>query len=228
MKPARNGLSRGCTRPRVQGWLLCLALILVIVLVPFALLGDVIEEWSLASLAAPASPLLITALVVVLLAMDVLLPVPSSLVGIAVGHELGMALGCVAVWAGLTLGGAIGYALGYFGGAPRIRNMLGSEEVARTSAWLRGGYGSLLFAASRAVPVAAEAGVLVAGSLRMPWKWFIVITSFANAGIAVIYAGAGAISSLFGHELMVLVAGILLPGVALLAFPALMQRLASS
>lgn len=213
---------------RVRGWPLFLGLLVLAVLAPFALFGASIEQWSLARLSGPAPGPALAALVLALLAVDVLLPVPSSLVAIAAGHALGFVAGAAVVWAGLTVSCVLGYGLGRWLGAPGVRRMVGPDEVERTAARLQRPRGLLLLAASRAVPVASEVTVLVAGSLRLPWTWFLAVTSLANAGLAVVYAAAGAMSALPGHGLIAVLAGVALPGVALLALPAFVRRLGAS
>ena len=210
---------------RARGWPLFLTLVAMAVLVPFALFGGAVEAWSLARLTAPAPPLLVGGLALGLLTVDVLLPIPSSLVAIAAGHALGFAPGALTVWLGLTLSCALGHALGRWLGAPGVRRLVGADEAARTAARLRAPRGLFLLAASRAIPVASEITVVVAGAVRLPWPWFLAVTSLANAGLAVVYAAAGALSAELGHGVLALLAGIVLPGLALVAMPALLRRL---
>ena len=68
--------------------------------------------------------------------------------------------------------------------AGRERALLRAEDTAR-----RWGAGALVVC--RAVPVLAEASVLLAGVTSMPWRRFLAVTSLANLGIAAIYAWAG-------------------------------------
>jgi uncharacterized membrane protein YdjX (TVP38/TMEM64 family) len=208
-------------------WSLFLALVALAVLVPFALFGSALETWSLARLSAPAPPPLIAGLAVGLLTVDVVLPLPSSLVAIGAGHALGFAPGALAVWVGLTLSCVLGCALGRWLGAPGVRRLVGADEVARTAARLRAPRGLLLLAASRAIPVASEVTVVVAGAVRLPWPWFLTVTGLANAGLAVVYAAVGALSAELGHGVLAVLAGIVLPGLALVAMPALVRRLAA-
>jgi uncharacterized membrane protein YdjX (TVP38/TMEM64 family) len=211
---------------RVRGWPLFLALLALAVLAPFALFGASIEQWSLARLGSAHAPApTVAALALGLLTVDVLLPVPSSLVATAAGHVLGFAPAAAVVWAGLTLSCVLGHGLGRWLGAPGVRRLVDAAEVERTAQRLQRPRGLLLLAASRAVPVASEVTVLVAGSLRLPWPWFLAVTGLANAGLAVVYAAAGAMSALPGHGLLAVLAGVALPGLALLALPALVRRL---
>jgi uncharacterized membrane protein YdjX (TVP38/TMEM64 family) len=218
----------GRVRARARGWPLFLGLLALAVLVPFALVGAPIEAWALARLSAPASPLLVAALASGLLAVDVLLPVPSSIVATAAGHALGFAPAAVAVWAGLTLSCVLGYGLGRWLGAAGVRRLVDAGEVERAAARLQRPRGLLLLAASRAVPVASEVTVVAAGSLRLPWPWFLGVTGLANAGLTAAYAAGGALSALPGHGLVALLASVALPGLALLALPALVRRLGAS
>src|SRR5687767_2292443 len=66
-----------------------------------------LEEWRKNPPPAPA----VTAVVVGLLATDVFLPVPSSVVATLSGYQLGSAWGTLAAWAGMSLGAVIGFSL---------------------------------------------------------------------------------------------------------------------
>ena len=44
---------------------------------------------------------------------------------------------------------------------------------------------------TRPVPVLAEAGLLLLGSTRLPWRWFLLPVLLSNLGIAAIYAALG-------------------------------------
>ena len=87
-------------------------LILAVILVPFALFGGAIAEWTGDFLRSSPAKLEAALVIVILLAMDVLLPVPSSLVGTASGYLLGFLPGAVISLLGMTGGCLAGYWLG--------------------------------------------------------------------------------------------------------------------
>lgn len=150
---------------------------LLIPIIPFAIIGELPGESWLS--ATDSNALLFAATGTGLLAADVLLPVPSSIVGTLLGARLGFITGWCWVWAGLMLGNLIGYATGrlLFGRldtqAPQIPTLL------------------VLFV-SRPVPVLAEAATLVAGAGRMRLWPFLGVCSAGNAVYALVLAGNGA------------------------------------
>jgi len=89
-----------------------------------------------------------------LLAADVLLPIPSSIVGTLLGARLGLLPGLLWCWSGLFLGNLVGYAAG--------RLLLARFGTALPTAPT-----ALVLFASRAVPVLAEAVTFTAGAGRM-------------------------------------------------------------
>jgi uncharacterized membrane protein YdjX (TVP38/TMEM64 family) len=142
-----------------------------------------------------------------LLALDVLLPVPSSLVSTAAGAMLGFWGGVASSWLGMTAGCLLGYWLGTR--APLSADM---ERVARA----RNRYGDLALVLFRAVPVLAEASVLFAGFTRMPRARFLRVTALSNLGISAAYAGAAVYSArkesfllAFGGAMAIPAAGLL-------------------
>ena len=54
-----------------------------------------------------------------LLALDVFLPVPSSIVSTGAGVLLGFWTGAAVIWIGMTLGCVIGYVFGAYAAVPR-------------------------------------------------------------------------------------------------------------
>lgn len=98
-----GGEATGGTAP-VAKWTAIFAAMLLLVLVPFFIFEDSLTEFGAALLQSEARKPLLAILVAGLLASDVLLPVPSSLVSSFAGHLLGFSLGLVAVWSGMMLG----------------------------------------------------------------------------------------------------------------------------
>jgi membrane protein DedA with SNARE-associated domain len=174
-------------------WTAVLAGMLVLILVPFFIFEDSLTEFGTALLQSEVQKPLLAVLVAGLLASDVLLPVPSSLVSSFAGHMLGFAIGLLAVWSGMTLGCLIGYWIGASGGAALVRKVVGDRELARAHG-LAARYGACGLVVARAVPVLAEASVVFAGVARFPVGRFLVATGLSNLGIAVAYTAIGAYS----------------------------------
>ncbi len=139
-----------------------------------------------------------------LLASDILLPVPSSLVGAYAGGVLGVAYGAAATWVGLSLGSAIGYALGRSAGRPALVRLVGADAVARART-ISARMGPAALLVSRGIPVVAEAGLIAAGSASMPLSSFIGSVAIGNAAVAIAYAAAGSAASTGNYALLVAV-----------------------
>jgi uncharacterized membrane protein YdjX (TVP38/TMEM64 family) len=176
--------------PSSARWTLAGALTLAAILVPFAIAGPFVETWAPRHLQTQSGALAIAAPIVTLLAVDVLLPVPSSIVSTLAGALLGFPAGFAASLVGMTLGCQLGYGLGRWG-APFVRRLIADDELARVSAHVER-RGAWAFALLRPVPVLAEASAFWAGVMRVPPPRFFAVTLVANAAISAIYAAAGA------------------------------------
>lgn len=136
------------------------------------------------------SPGTAVALVIGLLAGDIFLPVPSSLVSTFAGKALGFWLGTAASWCGMTIGASLAYWLVRCLGRPLARRLSSEEELARMDA-LANRHGILILILARPIPVFAEASVLVMGMLRIGWWRFFPAVGLSNFGIAAAYAVLG-------------------------------------
>lgn len=154
-----------------------LAVALAAVCLPFALVGELPGERWLSAADAGALGFALTG--AGLLAADVALPVPSSIVGTLMGARLGFAAGFAWALAGLLAGNVAGYALGRL-------------WPARYSAAAPAAPGLLLLFASRPVPVLAETLVLAAGATRVPFGAFLLAATPGSALYAAALAGNGA------------------------------------
>ncbi|NBF09275.1 3-dehydroquinate synthase [Pseudomonas sp. Fl4BN1] len=174
----------------------------------------------------PTDPLQRTSLallLVALLALDVLLPVPSSLVALLAVAALGAIGGYLVIFIGLCLGACLGYWLGagYF-------RLLSSWLGLRT--WQPGQMAYRLSTLSliclRGVPVLAETSVLAAGMQRYPLRQFLLVTTLANAGLALAYAAIGSLLVEQDALLATILASMVLPGLFLGARSLLRTRTA--
>ncbi len=210
-EPALTARARGRA---VAGWVAFSALLLACVLVPFFLFGADLDAAAQPFLPARPPARQVAPLLGGLLAGDVLLPVPSSLVGTAAGGLLGFWGGTATAWLGMMVGCAVGYGLGERAGTAALRRMAGDEEEARlTRASERLGPWFLL--AFRAVPVLAEASVVFAGTSRMPRKSFFTVCALANLGVSATYAALGATAARLDSFLVLFAGMVLVPGAAL-------------
>ena len=187
--------------------LLCLFIIL-----PFLMWGEAAETWVSRFLLHESSLWLLGAAIFLLLAADIILPIPSSVVATASGAFLGIGLGTLVSAAGLTAGVIAGLLIGQRYGGPACRALVGTEEYARLERYFRS-HGVLILVLMRPVPVLAEASVISAASLGIEMKAAIVYTSLANLGIAFAYAFLGAWAADRGTFLLVFLASLLPPAI---------------
>ena len=163
--------------------------VLATILVPFGLWGEQFEGWSAAALSSSQRDWT-TVAVVLLLATDVLLPIPSSLVSTAAGAALGWTAGTAASTAGMTAGAMVAYGLGRAAGRPAINRWVGTAEMARFDR-LFSRVGAWAIVLGRPVPVLAESSAFLAGSNAYPVGRFALLSAAANFAISAIYAAIG-------------------------------------
>lgn len=200
-------------RPRL-GWPLLIAGLLVAILGPWLVLDGWMQGAGASWLeAVRARPLAAAGAVVTLLAADVVLPVPSSIVAVFAGGVLGFAWGATAIWTGLMLGCGVGYAIGARPGRRLARRVVGPAQLAALER--RGSaVGPLALILARGVPVLAEASVIAAGAARVDLRLFMVSVAVANAIVALAYAGVGALAVGTGSFLLVFTGIAAVPALA--------------
>jgi uncharacterized membrane protein YdjX (TVP38/TMEM64 family) len=125
-----------------------------------------------------------------LLAGDILLPVPATAVmgalGIVYGPVLGGAIGTL----GSCFSGLLGYWLCKKFGRPVAVRIAGEKELERAEAFF-GRSGGVAVALSRWMPVLPEAIACMAGIARMrPWR-FVAALASGSAPMAFVYATLG-------------------------------------
>jgi uncharacterized membrane protein YdjX (TVP38/TMEM64 family) len=185
---------------------------LCIPLVPFFIIGELPgERW----LSAKDDSAGVFALVGAgLLALDALLPVPSSIVGTMLGARLGFLPGFAAAFLGMMTGQVLAFAASRYVLRHRARALPTAPTLA------------VLFL-SRPVPVLAEAVAFAAGAARVRWPQFLFACGAGN----LVYASALALNgaALIPGELLGpgLVLPMLLPVAAWLAWRLLHRRYAN-
>ena len=182
---ATDAPSHGFVRP-----LLFLAALLAIPIVPFLIFGDRLEARITDWLRLDLSPVTIAAAVFGLLAGDILLPVPSSIVTTFAGRALGFWSGTAVAWSGMTAGAVGAFGLVRVFGRPLARRLSSDQALARTDD-LAGRWGVFVLVLTRPVPVLAEASVLWMGTTRLAWPRFLTAVGLSNLGIASTYAALG-------------------------------------
>ena len=158
----------------------------------YLLFGSSVEAQVTDAMAlAESQPYVGAALVIAALAADIVLPVPSTIIGAFSGAVLGIAGGTLATWAGLMLGCVLGYWLGRAIVTPLPDGARPGPEphAPRRASHL----GPVMLAATRAVPVLAETTIITAGAARMDFGQFLLVTVPANLLVAFAYAGMGSL-----------------------------------
>jgi uncharacterized membrane protein YdjX (TVP38/TMEM64 family) len=148
------------------------------------------------------------------LALDVILPVPSSIVSTGAGVLFGFERGTAVIWVGMMVGSVLGYLLGARA-TGAARRFVGADGLARAGR-VADQYGDWAIIICRPVPVLAEASVILAGLIHTPWRRFTVLTATSNLGVAAAYAAIGAYSMSVGSFLLTFVGAIALPGLTML------------
>lgn len=131
--------------------------------------------------------------IVGLLAVDILLPVPSSLVMVASGAVFGTAWGSVLSLVGSIGGEWLGFELVRRYGRRASRRLVGDEELARLNQ-IFATHGAAAVVITRALPVVMETMSVVAGLSTMPRATFLAASLLGTAPIVVLYAYAGSVS----------------------------------
>jgi len=210
--------------PAEHFWLslLCFS---ALVIASFLLFEQQIEDFlvhlNLYQPSTPAQTLNLALLLIALLALDVVLPVPSSMVALLAVAVLGSVGGYLVIVIGLCLGAGLGYALGagYF---RLLAGRLGLHQ--RSPGQLGYRLGTLSLICLRGVPVLAETSVVAAGMQRYPLRAFLLITTLANAGLALAYTAIGTFLIEQNALLVTLLASMVLPVVFVAGYSLLKRK----
>lgn len=150
---------------------------LLVPIVPFAIIGELPGEQWLSARDDGALVFAISGSTILLL--DIVLPLPSSIVGTLLSARLGFWAGFAATWLGLTAGHCLGY-------------LLARLALKRVNAQLSEVPTLLVVFLSRPVPILAEAMALAAGASGIPFLHFFVACAAGNFIYAGVLAGNGA------------------------------------
>jgi uncharacterized membrane protein YdjX (TVP38/TMEM64 family) len=195
--------------------LLLLTLVLLAIIVPFCLFGTSVNAWTDRLIAQADTHRFTTgAFLSALLAVDIAMPVPSSLVSTACGLTLGFFGGTLASFAGMTLSAIAGYFIGRYAAAP-AEKLIGKAEFSLLNSFhVRHGVWVLL--ALRPVPVLSEASVLFSGLVRQPLHQVLAVTALGNLAVSSVYAAVGVWGRLTDSFLLAFGASMLLSGLLML------------
>ncbi|MEN3338477.1 MAG: hypothetical protein V7647_2153 [Acidobacteriota bacterium] len=196
-------------------WAILWTILIAIVLVPFLIFEKQFEQLATWLAAGNASGWATAGAIGALLALDVFLPVPSSIVSTGAGVLLGFWMGAAVIWIGMTLGCIIGYVFGAYAAGP-ARRLVGAEGLSNAGK-VMDRYGPWALVICRPIPVLAESSVVFAGLVKTALGPFLWLTALADLGISLAYAAVGAFSMRAGSFLLTFAGAIALPGIAILA-----------
>jgi len=171
--------------------LILLTAVLLAIIIPFCLCGEAVTVWTGQLLErAETHRAMVGVLLALLLASDIVMPVPSSLASTACGMVLGFLGGALVSFAGMTLSSVAGYFIGRYASGSADK-WIGANEVAMLKEFQRR-QGVWLLLALRPVPVLAEASVVFCGLSRQPFGQAFAVVSLGNAAVSLAYAAVGA------------------------------------
>ena len=196
-------------------WVVLIGLMFALIIIPFIIFEQQFEALGTWLAEGHASGWASASIIAALLALDVFLPVPSSIVSTGAGVLLGFWRGVAVIWIGMSLGCVIGYAFGAKA-AGAARRLVGDEGLARANRVMER-HGNWALVVSRPIPVLAESSVVFAGIVRSPIRPFVWMTTLSNLGIALAYAAVGAFSMQMQSFFLAFLAALALPGLAMLA-----------
>ena len=146
---------------------------------------DIALDW------AGSDKLLVSLIVILALAADVVLPVPNGLTNTFAGMSLGWATSSFVVWIGLNLGATIAYLIGRFAGEPIAKKIVGDREFTEAQTTLKD-FNIIGLIISRPIPGFAELTAITAGLSKISFKAFFLVVGITNIGVAIIFSGIGA------------------------------------
>ncbi len=142
--------------------------------------------------------------IVGLLAADIAIPVPSSIVMVLSGAVFGVVQGTLLSLAGSMAGAWIGFEVARRLGRPACVRLVGDATFGELETFFaRHGVAAVMI--TRALPIAMEATSIVAGLSRMGRVRFLSAALVGTAPVAYAYAYAGALTQRTGSLLPVLV-----------------------
>lgn len=131
--------------------------------------------------------------IVALLALDVFLPVPSSVIMVLSGALFGPVAGGLLALVGSVAGQWLGFELARRYGRPMAVSLIGDSDVSALHRFFDR-HGVMAIVVTRPLPIVMETLSLVAGLSRMTRGVFLAASVAGTAPIVFVYAYAGALS----------------------------------
>ena len=138
---------------RKTGWFIIGGFVFALVIIPFLIWGDRIDAWTMEFVSSAGRNFLLVALVLGgLLAFDIILPVPSSIVSTSCGLLLGFFPGLLVSLGGMIISCVVGYWIGFMLGRPAAVRLVGEDGLDRFGR-ISDRYGIWAIVIARPVPV---------------------------------------------------------------------------
>jgi membrane protein DedA with SNARE-associated domain len=185
--------------------------------IPFLVLGPTFEAAAESWVTQTENPIWLASLTTMLLALDIFLPIPSSVLGTWLGSQIGWLKATVICWLGLTIGASMGYILSYRFGSPLAARFSKPLDL-QSAQQLAQRFGAITLVLTRGLPILGEALVLVMGVYRLSWWRFFLPVATANLGLSLGYSLLGHWASAQGWLPMALALSAAIPLLAFLLF----------
>ncbi|PIQ22258.1 MAG: hypothetical protein COW65_04270 [Cytophagales bacterium CG18_big_fil_WC_8_21_14_2_50_42_9] len=171
----------------------------VLIITTFLLFAD-IEKWIEANLNSDKSIATYTLLSFAFLALDTLLPVPSSLLMLLNGKVLGLFFGTLVSFGSSLLSSVFGFYLGRSAN-PYFDKFFSAQDKAYSNNLFRK-FGNTAITISKALPILSEAISFVAGTTSLPFKTFLLYSAIGHLMVSAIYAYLGSFSNTINSGLV--------------------------
>lgn len=206
--------SSGCMNPsrptsQTSRWRFTVLVVVAFsaILIPFVVFGAAMDTAVPKWFSADLAPGTLAVLGIILLAVDVILPIPSSIVCLTLCWTLGPDWGGLCAFVGHIAAFVVGYALGRALPHERLRDYVGApmwqsfQGRMTRRAWLWIGI-------SRPLPVLAELTAVASGTFRVPLREALPAAVLSSAGVAASYAWVVAWGRQEGDLALALAAGL--------------------
>lgn len=191
---------------------LCLTAIFASTFVVIKLTGvltlDDIRYWL--EVAAEADSIWVATVIILLLASDLFIAVPTLSLCILSGYFLGFFYGGIAASIGMLSAGCLGYWICFCFGEKFLKKIYKNEKKREEMQKIFIQQGGKFILVSRALPMLPEVCACLAGSNRMSFKQFLFLFSIATFPYGFVAAFAGSHST-FENPLPALIIVIALP-----------------
>lgn len=140
---------------------------------------------------------------ILLLMLDILFPIPASLIMVVHGSLFGLWLGAFVSLIGNLLATWLGFAIGRYGGS-YFHQTIPFDERCRAEQLLAK-WGTLGILATRSLPLIAESVAVIAGTSKMKWSSLTLATVLGALPASFLYALTGATA--FTHNNFLVIFG---------------------